>query len=409
MGKKIILLLFILLSPILAISQTQIIGAAKMLGSLTIGEIIAGSNILEIDSAVTSNDSIYLYDGTTKIPIHLTRYSASSDLYADDNFIFDGDAGDERGTNTEPDYANVSLAQTNCSDAVSTAQAHGGTRSIAITSTASGATYYGGLDITNSSIRRPTYAGLSYRFDFWVYVPSSESWSGNLTVTSTGTTNGKQTWANQSISADTWTHIECDVDIEGDESIIFDIEYTAGGAGEIYYLDDMRWRTIYTSLGSEEFTYADCESDIPTVNAETWSTYNGTWARSTDYSRSGSYSMKGTQTAGIPETMDFRLNGDMSLTEGYYLCIAYFYIPTSAEIRDDDIGLYHRDGASFYWIENLDEYLGGEGSWYKREVVRYISNTPETSRGFGIRIYDEASGGGTSAYVDDFSMKKITF
>ena len=117
----------------------------------------------DIDSAKIENDSLYFkIEGVWQS----MKYTTSGVVYADDNFIFDGDAGDYRGVNTEPDYVNVSLAQTNCSDAVSTAQAHGGTRSIAITSVAGGATYYGGLDITNSSLRRETYAGLSYRFDF---------------------------------------------------------------------------------------------------------------------------------------------------------------------------------------------------------------------------------------------------
>lgn len=409
MGKKIIImnriLTFIISFFILSVSvhsQTQVLGRAVIRGSLTVG-----ANGLEIDSSVISNDSLFLYDGATKIPVFLEL--AQADQYAEDNFIWAGDAGDYRGTNYLPDYADVSFAITNGTDAVSTAQAHGGTRSVLITSTASGDVAYGEVDITNSSIRRPTYAGLSYRLDFWIYVPSSESWSGNLTVESDGTTNGNQVWFNQDISSyeDSWYHVECDVDIEGDESNIFSIEYNAGGSGEIFYLDDIRWRTIYASLGSEEFDYADCESDIPTVNAETWSTYQGTWARSTDYAQSGSYSMKGTQTAGTPETMDFRLNGDMSLTEGYYLCEAYFYIPSGESIRQGDCGLYHRDASSVYWIEHLDQWLGDKGSWHKRQAVRYIESS--TSRGFGIRMYSEDAGGGDIAYVDDFSMKKITF
>lgn len=322
--------------------------------------------------------------------------------------IMNGDIGDIAGVNIPPSFAYYSnfLVGVNATRGYSTNYAHSPTRSLYLSSTASGVVTLRGNSFATAT---QLYSGISYRLGFWYYLPSTENYTGNIEVKTVGPFNGTQTWVSDALVTNAWTYVTCDLDYYGDETQALEIEVTAGGAGEIIYFDDFSMGVMVSSISpTENVTNSDVESGLPNINSVAFGHYKCSTVQSTDVVYSGTYSVKLTNTdpnLALCEWTSPSLS-QSGLSTGWYKISMRTYAPGSPndwKLGDFGIASVASGDAWIRW--GLNQY-SPEAEWELQEAIVYF-DTGHDHLIVG-RFYDELVAGGGVCYIDEISVKAVT-
>lgn len=281
--------------------------------------------------------------------------------------------------------------------AYSTKYAHGGTKSLAATSSAAGG---GGYKWTNL----PVTAGKTYKYTVWIRIDESSAAAGSVNVNFGYGTN--QYTSTSFTLTDGFKKIEKEFTIAAGATVTTNELYVAtGGANITYYIDDISFAEVtvdYPAVGTNLITNGNFEQPLTTNPPSVWASVTREITTVAKYVNTGTGALRWQQNA----TWSGGKWSNLLLQKGKtYKLSAYFRLDEGVAANCANLYFQLNVNGSQVTLCGTGEMTPTDG-YKKVEKIITLADTDITSSEFVFNA-NPVNNAGVTFYVDDISIVQL--